>query len=164
MLWSLVSLFSLDQGNQNEVQHDCLVKWCYWHRHHVTLIVSSIPPLHSFGHSDQNEMQHDFLVMCYNWFWCWHHMMLVSAACDANGIVSTSFNFSGQDNWNKHGHGTWVGIMWCWWCHKWQHFIPLVKKIEIEYMTFLINWHCNWHHMMAMTSSMVQLHSFGQDC
>ena len=51
MALSIAPLHSLDQEDQNEVQHDLLVMghhWC-WHQQQMMLTALSMAPLHSLG-------------------------------------------------------------------------------------------------------------------
>ena len=68
-----------------------------WYQGHMTLMVSSIAPLHLLVQDNENEMQHDFFI---------HFTLLALAqvAHYSDGSVNGTLYLSGPDNWNNVLH------------------------------------------------------------
>ena len=87
---------------------------------HITLMTSSIAPLHLLIQDDQNEMQHDFSVIWHCWHWYQHHGMPM--ALSIAPLLSL-----GWDDWNNVQHN--ILAMWCHWCCCQWHMILMVSSM-----------------------------------
>ena len=136
MVSSMVSLYSLHQDNQNEMEHYIFGQWYhwYWHQHHIMPMSLLMAPLHSLQQDCPNEMQYEFLS----------HVTLLMPVSHVAEIGLIIHQCHSQ-------------------CH---HCIPYVKMIEMRCnMTsgHWCPWCRDQHHVMPKASSMTPLHSLGQD-
>ena len=72
--------------------------------------------------------------------------------------------------WSCNAIGTYIGIMWCQWCHQWHHYIYLVKifawlwgapwlfwsgdPIGTSVGITWYQWHCKWHHSIIRSNQL----------
>ena len=117
----MAPLNSLDQDNQNEVQHDfsVMLQHCYQIKCHMTLTVLWIMQLNPLGQGDENEVHHVFF----------QHVMplaLLLTLHDANSVINGANDFL-RSRWSKWGSkwlvsscdATGISIPWHWWCLRW---------------------------------------------
>ena len=113
MMSSMAPFHLLGQDNQNEMQHDYLVKSCHWHQHqyHVMPVAPSMAQLHLFSQDDEKEVQH--------WHWCGHDVMHMAKMAALHSL--------GQDNRHKMQLDFLV-ILCHWHCHQ-CHIMPTVSSM-----------------------------------
>ena len=120
------TIFLFDQDGWNKIQHDFLVMWCQCF-YHMTLMASSIAPLHLLVQNDHNVMQHDFfshlalLALTFSTLLLrsrqlkqctiklvGHVMSLIqmSVSHDADSVINATIPFAGSW-WSKEG-ATWL--------------------------------------------------------